>query len=169
MFTGKFIKPIDYTIGVERIKMTSKLFEKAKEKAVAVLVNYAHGDEYYLKRARQVEALADWPTDNEMLHHVPVKGKIILLRAELAEKFPGIKFAVVKESYNSIRVTIKSPVDAKAVNDIGHKYSNSGNTDLMTDYFDYDNYVFVGEDIEIDTGVAKVKAFGLTGSPVAII
>lgn len=123
--------------------MNNKLFEKAKEKAIAVLVAYARGDEYYLKSVRQVEALAEWPVDNVALKGVPVKGKILLLRAELAAKFPGVKFGVIKDGYNAIRVYLKSPADVKAVNSVAANYSNPGKTDLMTDYFDYDNYVFV--------------------------
>lgn len=153
----------------------NKAFDAIKAKAIDAVFGkqgfnpQASIDTWLMGKVDKIKALNDFPVDNVALKNVPVRAKIIILRAELKAKFPGVKFAVVKDGYNSIRVTIKSPVDAEAVKILGAKYSNPGNTDLMTDYFDYDNYVFVGEDIEIDTGVAKIKAFGLTGSPVVIL
>ncbi len=136
----------------------SKLFEKAKAKGVAILEPSAAKDDWYAKKLEKVKALNDYPTKSSDLRSVGVKAKAIFLRAELAEKFPALKFSVRVEYFSmgsAINVRWKgviegSPEHKKAlletIEAVVYKYSDRGHTDLMTDYFDHDNFVHFSED-----------------------
>ena len=78
----------------------SKLFEKAKAKGVAILEPSAAKDDWYAKKLEKVKALNDYPTKSSDLRSVGVKAKAIFLRAELAEKFPALKFSVRVEYFS---------------------------------------------------------------------
>lgn len=141
--------------------VASKAFEKAKAKVVAGLEPKAAQDEWYAKKLAKVKALEDWPANSADLRSIGVKFKAVLLRAELAEKFPLLKFSVRVDYFSmgsAIDVHWKgkpagvSPEELKVMVDkaegVVGKYSDAGNTDAMVDYFDYDNFVHFNEDFD---------------------
>ena len=83
-----------------------------------------------------------------------------LLRKELKEKFPEIKFTVRSRSFtggNDVRINYINGVPADEIRKICHKYE-AGSFDGMTDMYNYDydktgptaKYIFVNRSISDD-------------------
>lgn len=91
-----------------------------------------------------------------------------LIRKELKEKFPQIKFSVRSENYsggNSIGINYENGVPASEVEKVVSKYKD-GHFDGMTDMYEYSsnpknlpraNYVFVYREISKDIKEATKK------------
>lgn len=91
-----------------------------------------------------------FPQSSLDLKNVDVAIKSKILKAELKTKFPQIPFNVRTSRYSggsSINVNWKDAVAPEKVRKIVDKYADAGNSDSMTDYSDYDNYVFAQRDI----------------------
>ena len=148
----------------------SKQFIKAKEKALKAVQKdiektssrkYGKPSEYDLRDEEKIQLLKDFPLNNRELVDVDVKFKAIFLKAQLEKEFPQAEIKVRIERYSggsAIDAWVKGEVDENKASEIGHLYSNSGNTDLMTDYFDYDNYVHV-----------MCKNDGILNSPIVML
>ena len=138
----------------------STQFIKAKKLAIKVIQKRIdrslarEGSSYGLSRwdkdqMEKVTALTDYPTNSIQLRDVDTVAKAKLLKAQLQEKFPDRKFSVLTDNYSggsSIDAEyIGEPIPKADLDKIAQLYSDSGKTDLQTDYFDYDNYCHVKE------------------------
>lgn len=148
----------------------SKAFEKAKAKVLEALAPNAGVDGWCGKMHEKVKALEDWPVNSAQLRNVSVRYKVVILRAELAEKFPALKFSVRTEHFSggsAINVHWKGKIEGseehkkallETAEKVVRKYSNAGDTDAMVDYFDYDNYVDFNEDFDQKYGKKEAEA-----------
>lgn len=95
---------------------------------------------------KKILKLDGYPTDSRQLRGVDTAAKAKLLKAQLEDEFPDSKWSVQIERYSggsSIKAKFldgKYPYGAEKIGDL---YSNSGDTDIQSDYFDVDNYVSV--------------------------
>lgn len=81
------------------------------------------------------------------------------IRTHLNKRFPFVKWSVRKESYKSIDVTVKSSPFSKEseilksicnyANNLVNNYFDSRDSDIMTDYFNY-NFYFSNTQIDYD-------------------
>ena len=64
--------------------------------------------------------------------------------------YPNNTFSIKSERYSggsSITVSYKGDkIEVSELREFERIYSDAGNTDSQADYFDYDNYVHIGED-----------------------
>jgi hypothetical protein len=114
---------------------TTKL-DKIKDKLLSKLDS---GSDYYIK----VNNLDGYPQNSNQLRNVPVGIKGTILKSQLQDSYDGAKFSVRKDGYNSMNVSWTGgeggyPYGSQSIADL---YSDSGSTNTMVDYFDYDNYV----------------------------
>ena len=114
---------------------TTKL-DKIKDKLLSKLDS---GSDYYIK----VNSLDGYPQNSNQLRNVPVGIKGTILKSQLQDSYDGAKFSVRKDGYNSMNVSWTGgeggyPYGSQSIADL---YSDSGSTNTMVDYFDYDNYV----------------------------
>jgi len=148
------------------------LFDKAKEQALKAIDNEIarrkaknypeYSIDYVLEHKAKIEALKDFPEDSKALKGVDVKYKAKFLKGQLIKAFPEAVIKVRIE-YFSMGSSINAWVDGKGIDEalaskIGAFYSDPGNSDLMSDYFDYDNYVSV-----------MCKDGGVLNSPVVML
>ncbi len=101
--------------------------------------------DYDRKSHNKINNLDGFPQDSSQLRGVGVKQKAPILKAHLSTIYPDNKFSVRIEYYSggsSINVSITGgdayPYGADKIGDL---YKDSGSTNSMVDYFDYDNAV----------------------------
>ena len=135
----------------------SKEFELAKDKALKTAQKDI--DRYFAKRGKYseydlrdkavIQSLTDFPTDCKSIRYLDVKFKAILLKAQLQKEFPKAEIKVRIDRYSmgaSIDAWIKGEkedINESRASQIGNLYQDRGQTDTMTDYFDFDNYVHI--------------------------
>ena len=134
------------TINQEEIKQTptnSITFKKAKEQAINHIKKRAGGsiDDWYQKKINLVSDLVNYPTSSIQLRSVSASAKAIIIKAHLKEIYPNTMFKVYKTSYNSLTIEYVKGVYPYGLQQKTNQYSDRGDTDLMTDYFDVDTYL----------------------------
>jgi len=124
----------------------NQILEKTKAKILSEMGTPNNDwNDWTTKRYNSVKELKNFPTDSSQLRNLGVDHKAKILRLHLKHAFPETKFSVRIEYYSggsAIRCHWKGggkyPYGAYAISKI---YSDSGKTDIQSDYFDVDNYV----------------------------
>jgi len=121
----------------------SKNFNKAKDKILKHMGEPK--DTYDRNKYNMVKNLDGYPQHSSQLRSVGVRYKAPIMKAHLQDVYPESKWSVRTEYYSggsSINAGWTGggpyPYGASSIKEL---YSDSGATDLMTDYFDVDNYV----------------------------
>lgn len=109
-------------------------------------------------------------SDIENINNISVDGDfkdfVKGIRQHLNKRFPFVKWSVRKESYKSIDVTVKSSPFSKEseilksicnyANNLVNNYFDSRDSDIMTDYFNY-NFYFSNTQIDYDYKLIENK------------
>jgi len=134
---------------IKQIPTNSKIFKKAKEQAIKYIKKRTCESlsDWDLKKINLISNLVNYPIASIQLTNVPVSAKAIIIRAHLKELYPNTKFKVYKTYYNSLTIKYISGVYPYGLEQNTSYYSDRGDTDLMTDYFDIDTYLHYDNEI----------------------
>jgi len=135
----------------------NKKFEKAKAFGVKFLEkriqkwlksSAPHNAEYYQKDLAKLNALQGFPENSGVIRGLDVRIKAKLLKAHLESEFPNSVWSVRSEFFSmgsAVDAIFKggAPIDEAKAQRIGDLYQDDGQSDMMTDYFDQDNFVHV--------------------------
>lgn len=136
-------------------------FKKAKTQALKVLLKdiEKYNSEYSWKSYGKIQTLESFPDVKTDLRGIDVTAKAKLLKKYLEVSFPENKFSVKIERYaggSSIDATYKGDrIPQDELRQIELIYQDAGNSDMQSDYFDYDNYCSITENI--DQKLARLK------------
>jgi len=137
-------------------KLAIKTIQKQIDKSSARSEN---GSDYSLSKWDQdqltkVNALTTYPKHSEELRNVNIVAKAKLLKTHLQEIYPDRIWSVRSDTYSIDAEYTGKPI-SEDLDKIARLYSNSGKTDLQSDYFDYDNYCHIKESYKQHSERAK--------------
>lgn len=122
---------------------TSVNLEKTKGKVLKAMGEPSR--DWDREQYNKIKNLDGYPTHPSQLKNVSVKYKAPIMKSHLADTYPDSTWSVRSQYYSggsSLHVSWKGggayPYGAGKVTKV---YSDSGGTNSMVDYFDYDNYV----------------------------
>lgn len=133
-------------------KLSIKSVQKEIDRQLSSKYSDGKPSQWSLEKLAKLQALTNYPTSSKQLRDVDVVAKSKILKAHLQEVYPDRVFSITTSRYSggsSIDGGYKGdPIPVQDLEKITRMYSDAGNTDSMTDYFDYDNYCHVREDGE---------------------
>src|SRR3990167_8851080 len=127
-------------------------FKKAKEQALKHIQKRTCKtlSDWDQRLINQITNLINYPISSIQLKNVGASAKAIIIKAHLKELYPQTKFSIYKTSYNSLTIKYMSGVYPYGLEENTKQYSDYGNTDLMTDYFDIDTYIHYDNELTGD-------------------
>ena len=134
------------TLFIKGKKLAIKTIQKQIDKSSARSEN---GSEYSLSRWDQeqlakVNALTAYPIHSAQLRNVDIVAKAKLLKTQLQELYSDRNWSVRSDTYSIDAEYTGEPI-REDLDKIARAYSDSGKTDIQSDYFDYDNYCHIKE------------------------